>query len=150
MDTVRIAVVGAGVIGLSTAVCISQVVPGCSITVISDKFSPDTTSNVAAGILIPHTYPGERGIYLQDANFALGAFLVILVQSPLALYQAQVSEPEGCLVYWGIFKGGALSPKSQGPLLSLWLSALVSWTSSFIFLLLVEGFALFPIFLCET
>ncbi|KAK7808504.1 hypothetical protein U0070_003141, partial [Myodes glareolus] len=57
MDTVRIAVVGAGVIGLSTAVCISQVVPGCSITVISDKFSPDTTSNVAAGILIPHTYP---------------------------------------------------------------------------------------------
>lgn len=52
---------------------------------------------------------------------------------------------------WGIFKGGALSPKSQGPLLSLWLSALVSWTSSFIFLLLlVEGFALFPIFLHET
>lgn len=65
MDTVRIAVVGAGVIGLSTAVCISQLVPRCSVTVISDKFTPDTTSNVAAGMLIPHTYPGERWVYLQ-------------------------------------------------------------------------------------
>lgn len=89
METVRIAVLGAGVIGLSTAVCISQMVPGCSITVISDKFSPDTTSNVAAGILIPHTYPGEREIYLQDANFALGAFLVILAQSPLAYTRSE-------------------------------------------------------------
>ncbi|NP_001303648.1 D-aspartate oxidase isoform 5 precursor [Mus musculus] len=55
MDTVCIAVVGAGVIGLSTAACISQLVPGCTVTVISDRFTPDTTSNVAAGMLIPHT-----------------------------------------------------------------------------------------------
>ncbi|XP_077018766.1 D-aspartate oxidase [Tamandua tetradactyla] len=57
MDVVRIAVVGAGVIGLSTALCISKLVPQCSITVISDKFTPDTTSDVAAGMLIPHAYP---------------------------------------------------------------------------------------------
>lgn len=57
MDTVRIAVVGAGVMGLSTAVCISESVPRCSVTVMADKFSPDTTSDVAAGMLIPHTYP---------------------------------------------------------------------------------------------
>ncbi|XP_019062186.1 D-aspartate oxidase isoform X4 [Fukomys damarensis] len=57
MDTVRIAVIGAGVIGLSTAVCISQLVPQCSITIVSDKFTPHTTSDVAAGILIPHEYP---------------------------------------------------------------------------------------------
>jgi len=38
-------------------------VPGCSITVISDKFTPETTSDVAAGMLIPPTYPGERGIF---------------------------------------------------------------------------------------
>lgn len=57
MDTVCVAVVGAGVIGLSTAVCISEMVPRCSVTVISDKFTPDTTSNVAAGMLIPHRYP---------------------------------------------------------------------------------------------
>ncbi|KAF3831833.1 hypothetical protein GH733_000645 [Mirounga leonina] len=56
MDPVRIAVVGAGVVGLSTAMCVSKLVPGCSITVISDKFTPDTTSDVAAGMLIPHVY----------------------------------------------------------------------------------------------
>ncbi|XP_070952399.1 D-aspartate oxidase isoform X6 [Macaca nemestrina] len=59
MDTARIAVVGAGVVGLSTAVCISKLVPQCSVTIISDKFTPDTTSDVAAGMLIPHTYPGH-------------------------------------------------------------------------------------------
>lgn len=62
MDPVRVAVVGAGVMGLSTALCISKLVPGCSITVISDKFTPETTSDVAAGILIPHIYPGERDL----------------------------------------------------------------------------------------
>lgn len=60
MDPVRIAVVGAGVVGLSTAMCVSKLVPRCSITVISDKFSPDTTSDVAAGMLIPHVYPSKR------------------------------------------------------------------------------------------
>ncbi|XP_055981214.1 D-aspartate oxidase [Sorex fumeus] len=56
METVRIAVVGAGVVGLSTALCISRMVPRCSVTVISDKFTPHTTSDVAAGMLIPHAY----------------------------------------------------------------------------------------------
>lgn len=49
---------GAGVIGLSTALCITETCPSCSVTVLSDQFSPNTTSDVAAGILIPHTYPG--------------------------------------------------------------------------------------------
>ncbi|XP_051710380.2 D-aspartate oxidase isoform X2 [Oryctolagus cuniculus] len=57
MDTARVAVVGAGLMGLSTAVCISTLGPGCAVTVISDQRSPDTTSDVAAGILIPHAYP---------------------------------------------------------------------------------------------
>ncbi|XP_004475992.3 D-aspartate oxidase isoform X1 [Dasypus novemcinctus] len=68
MDGVRIAVVGAGVIGLSTAVCISKLVPSCSIMVISDKFTPDTTSDVAAGMLIPHVYP-DTSIHKQKQWF---------------------------------------------------------------------------------
>ncbi|XP_010075695.1 PREDICTED: D-aspartate oxidase-like, partial [Pterocles gutturalis] len=54
----KVAVVGAGVIGLSTALCIRETWPSCSVTVLSDQFSPNTTSDVAAGMLIPHTYPG--------------------------------------------------------------------------------------------
>nr|XP_054413981.1 D-aspartate oxidase isoform X4 [Pongo abelii] len=68
MDTARIAVVGAGVVGLSTAVCISKLVPRCSVAVISDKFTPDTTSDVAAGMLIPHTYP-DTPIHKQKQWF---------------------------------------------------------------------------------
>ncbi|XP_059556704.1 D-aspartate oxidase isoform X5 [Myotis daubentonii] len=68
MDPVRVAVVGAGVMGLSTALCISKLVPGCSITVISDKFTPETTSDVAAGILIPHVYP-DTPIHKQKQWF---------------------------------------------------------------------------------
>ncbi|XP_034847701.1 D-aspartate oxidase isoform X3 [Mirounga leonina] len=78
MDPVRIAVVGAGVVGLSTAMCVSKLVPGCSITVISDKFTPDTTSDVAAGMLIPHVYaayyffliskPAAQSAVLEDSD----------------------------------------------------------------------------------
>ncbi|XP_004702064.1 D-aspartate oxidase [Echinops telfairi] len=68
MDTVRIAVVGAGVIGLSTALCISNRVPRSSITVLSDKFTPDTTSDVAAGMLIPHQY-ADTAVHKQKQWF---------------------------------------------------------------------------------
>lgn len=58
MAAPKVAVVGAGVIGLSTALCIAETCPSCSVMVLSDQFSPNTTSDVAAGMLIPHTYPG--------------------------------------------------------------------------------------------
>lgn len=58
MAAPRVAVVGAGVIGLSTALCIMETCPSCSVTILSEQFSPNTTSDVAAGMLIPHTYPG--------------------------------------------------------------------------------------------
>lgn len=58
MASPKVAVVGAGVIGLSTALCITETCPSCSVTVLSDQFSPNTTSDVAAGMLIPHIYPG--------------------------------------------------------------------------------------------
>lgn len=113
MDTVHIAVVGAGVIGLSTAMCISQLVPRSSITVISDKFTPDTTSNVAAGMLIPHKYPGERWVYFQDADFYTRCLSWDHCSESPCLYQAFGSDPEGCLVSLDIFKGGALSESSS-------------------------------------
>jgi len=52
--SLRVAVVGAGVVGLSTAVQIQQVVPaGVKVTIIADKFTTETTSHGAAGIFRP-------------------------------------------------------------------------------------------------
>ena len=50
----RVAVVGAGVIGLSTAVHILESQPGVTVTLIADKFSPQTTGDGAAGFWEPH------------------------------------------------------------------------------------------------
>ncbi|TSO25156.1 D-aspartate oxidase [Bagarius yarrelli] len=60
MKKVKVAVVGAGVVGLSTAVCISEALPFCTITVLAEKFSPDTTSDIAAGILLPKEIPDSK------------------------------------------------------------------------------------------
>jgi len=49
----RIAVIGAGAVGLSTAVQIQQLQPSAAITLIADKFTTETTSHGAAGIFRP-------------------------------------------------------------------------------------------------
>lgn len=48
-----IVVLGAGVVGLSTAVNVQSLLPGRKVTVIADKFTKDTTSDGAAGIFRP-------------------------------------------------------------------------------------------------
>lgn len=60
MKKVRVVVVGAGVVGLSTAVCIAEALPFCSVTVVAEKFSPDTTSDGAAGIMFAGFFPGKQ------------------------------------------------------------------------------------------
>ncbi|KAK2157770.1 hypothetical protein NP493_1851g00024 [Ridgeia piscesae] len=49
----RVAVIGAGAVGLSTAVLVQRRIPGVDITIIADKFDKDTTSDGAAGIFRP-------------------------------------------------------------------------------------------------
>ena len=58
MKRVELVVVGAGVIGLSTAVVLAEALPLCRVTVVADRFSPDTTSDGAAGILFMAQFPG--------------------------------------------------------------------------------------------
>ena len=48
-----IAVLGAGVVGLSTAVCLQEALPDRHVTVVADRFTRDTTSDGAAGIVRP-------------------------------------------------------------------------------------------------
>uniref|UniRef100_A0A8C6THN8 D-aspartate oxidase n=1 Tax=Neogobius melanostomus TaxID=47308 RepID=A0A8C6THN8_9GOBI len=57
MKRVKVVVVGAGVIGFSTAVCVAESLPSCSVTLVAEKFSPDTTSDGAAGILFAAEFP---------------------------------------------------------------------------------------------
>ncbi len=52
-NTVKVCVVGAGVIGLSTAVCIVEQMPDVEVTIIADRFSPDTTADGANAIWYP-------------------------------------------------------------------------------------------------
>ena len=50
----RVCVVGAGVVGLSTAVCLQETLPpGVEVTVVADKITTATTSDGAAGIFRP-------------------------------------------------------------------------------------------------
>lgn len=54
MNRRKICVIGAGVIGLSSAVRIQDKIPGIDITIIADTFSPHTTSDGSAGFWEPH------------------------------------------------------------------------------------------------
>lgn len=54
LNMVKIAVVGAGVMGLGSAVAIQEKCPDVSITIISERFSPFTTGDGAAGIWGPY------------------------------------------------------------------------------------------------
>lgn len=56
----RVAVVGAGVIGLSTAYKILQENKNVNVTVFYDKSSPDTTGDVSAGWVCPFTWFGDE------------------------------------------------------------------------------------------
>ncbi|XP_076036286.1 D-amino acid oxidase 1 [Oratosquilla oratoria] len=49
----KVCVVGAGVVGLSTATHLQEQCPDAHITIIADKFTVDTTSDGAAGIFRP-------------------------------------------------------------------------------------------------
>ena len=51
----RVAIVGAGVIGLSVGLCLTETFKDqLDVTIIADKFSPDTTSDRAGGFIMPH------------------------------------------------------------------------------------------------
>uniref|UniRef100_A0A8C5IWT7 D-amino acid oxidase n=1 Tax=Junco hyemalis TaxID=40217 RepID=A0A8C5IWT7_JUNHY len=59
----RVAVIGAGVIGLSSALCIQEqfqsLLPSLQLEIYADRFTPHTTSDGAAGLWQP--YVSDRG-----------------------------------------------------------------------------------------
>lgn len=51
----KICVLGAGVVGLTTALEIQNEFPNSQVTILAEKFNEDTTSDIAAGIFRPAT-----------------------------------------------------------------------------------------------
>ncbi|XP_072170143.1 D-aspartate oxidase-like [Diadema setosum] len=54
----KVAVVGAGIIGVATAVNIQALCPDADVAILAEKFSPDTTSDGAAGFIQPYLVVG--------------------------------------------------------------------------------------------
>ncbi|XP_069090719.1 D-aspartate oxidase isoform X2 [Pleurodeles waltl] len=99
MDTVKIAVIGGGLMGLSTAVCISESIPQCSVTVISEAFSPNTTSDVAAGVLIPHKFQGTP--IHQQINWFKETFDYLF-----SIYNSAEASDAGIILLSGLKRNG--------------------------------------------
>ncbi|XP_077497732.1 D-amino-acid oxidase-like [Amblyomma americanum] len=56
--SIRVAVVGAGIIGLTSAVRIAEAVLDVDVTVIAENFTPHTTGDVAGGFFEPYLVEG--------------------------------------------------------------------------------------------
>uniref|UniRef100_A0A8C3KGW4 D-amino-acid oxidase n=1 Tax=Calidris pygmaea TaxID=425635 RepID=A0A8C3KGW4_9CHAR len=78
----RVAIIGAGVIGLSTALCIHEqyhgLVPSLEMEVYADRFTPHTTSDGAAGLWQPYlkTFDYLLGHLDSAAAKEMGLFLI--------------------------------------------------------------------------
>ena len=66
---VKVAVIGAGVIGLSTAYILKSENPSIDVYIIADLTSPNTCSDVAAGLWEPYVMrdtPEDLVRYFKD------------------------------------------------------------------------------------
>lgn len=77
----RVVVIGAGVIGLSTALCIHEhyqpVLQSLDIKVYADRFTPFTNTDVAAGLCQPYVSdpknPQERTLSGRTLSWDFGS-----------------------------------------------------------------------------
>ena len=54
IDKLKIGVIGAGIIGTSSALALIQSVPNAEVTLISENFTPNTTSDGSGGLIYPY------------------------------------------------------------------------------------------------
>lgn len=53
MSSSKFCVLGAGIVGLTTALTLQEKFPGSKVTIIAEKFNSETTSDGAAGLFCP-------------------------------------------------------------------------------------------------
>jgi len=81
----RVAVVGAGIMGLPTAVLLTETHYKPEVTLIAEKFSPNTTSDVAGAVFLPLDGPiGSKDPRRQEWSRETFKYLYDLFSSPLA------------------------------------------------------------------
>lgn len=66
--TANVVVIGAGVVGLSTAINIQRLVPSCSVTIVAEDVVDGTTS-VGAGAIFRPTEEYLPGVDIQRARY---------------------------------------------------------------------------------
>ena len=66
---VKIAVIGAGIVGLTTAVKVQDALPEAKVTIIADKFMDETTSSGAGGFFKPLA-SFIKGVSGEDIKYA--------------------------------------------------------------------------------
>lgn len=53
LNNMKICVIGAGVVGLNTSIALLKEYPNADVTILADKFTTETVSDVAAGLFRP-------------------------------------------------------------------------------------------------
>ncbi|KAL3873795.1 hypothetical protein ACJMK2_036880 [Sinanodonta woodiana] len=99
MKKQQICVIGAGVMGLSSALHIQDVCPESDVTIIADKLSPNTTSDVSGGFWMPHLVGSTPPEKIRSWSQATWDHMTALAHSK------EASELGACLV-----SGYLLSP----------------------------------------
>ncbi|XP_025896490.1 D-aspartate oxidase [Nothoprocta perdicaria] len=107
MAAPKVAVVGAGVVGLSTALSVAGAFPACSLALLAERFSPGTTSDVAAGMLIPHAVP-DTPIHVQKQWFRETFTYLFAISNSAEASEAGVHLVSG----WQVFKS---APEEELP-----------------------------------
>ena len=81
----RVAVIGAGIMGLPTAVLLTEAPCNPKVTLIAENFSPDITSNVAGAVVLPPDGPlGSRDPRRKEWSKQTFKYLHELFSSPVA------------------------------------------------------------------
>ena len=81
----RVAVIGAGIMGLPTAVLLTEAPYKPEVTLIAEKFSPNITSDVAGAVILPLDGPlGSRDPRRREWNRQTFDYLHDLFASPIA------------------------------------------------------------------